>query len=144
VTTIRARCPNCGEVDMTPDAIELALRDDGVGGSYRFICPACLALVQRRADERIADLLVSVGVSVMPAGGGTLFEVADLADDLLDEAIPDVRRAPDGDESPGGANLPLTFDDLISFHYLLADDEWLAQAVRAGGRGSMGRTPPVG
>jgi hypothetical protein len=143
VTTIRARCPNCGEVDMAPDAIELALNDDEPGGSYRFICPACMALVQRRADERIADLLVSIGVNVTRGRATALFDVSDLPEEAGDAALPGVT---DGDErhgdEPPGHGLPFTYDDLISFHFLLADDDWVARA--AYGRDGPGRGASTG
>jgi hypothetical protein len=123
---------------MAPRAIELALNEDAPGGSYRFICPACMALVQRRADERIAELLVSVGVSVTQGTIGALFDVRDLPEEATDATLPGLI---DGEElredGAPGHGLPFTYDDLISFHFLLADDDWLARA--AYGRDDPGR-----
>jgi hypothetical protein len=125
---------------MAPDAIELALNEDEPGGSYRFICPACMALVQRRADERITDLLVSVGVSVTRGTVGALFQVPDLPEEATDAALPGViDRDKRQQDEPLGHGLPFTYDDLISFHFQLADDDWLARAAYGRDDAARGR-----
>jgi len=58
MTTIRTTCPRCGEVDMGPEAISLAVRSNGREGSYRFTCPNCEDDVEKRADRKIVALLV--------------------------------------------------------------------------------------
>src|SRR5438067_13175385 len=123
MTTIRARCPHCGEVDMTPEAIELAVRDDTRTGSYRFICPACLTLVEKRADRKIVDLLSSVGVTVTAGTAGH--------PSLLDELPnPTTEPRPEID----AALVPFTYDDLISFHFFLQDDDQVAETISTWGR----------
>jgi hypothetical protein len=127
MTTIRARCPHCGEVDMTPDAIELAVRGDTGTGSYRFICPACLTMVQKMADRKIVDLLSSVGVSVSPAAAASLLDGSEARTERSTTALFEMPFEPRRPTEAGRS--PLTYDDLISFHFLLEDDEWLADAI---------------
>ena len=112
---------------MTPDAIELAVRGDTGTGSYRFICPACLTLVQKRADRKIIDLLSSVGVSRSSVSGGTLFDGMDGDDPSAGSTMFEMPFEPRRPTEFGRS--PLTYDDLISFHFLLEDDEWLAQML---------------
>jgi hypothetical protein len=139
MTTIRARCPQCGEVDMSPDAIELAVQHDTGTGSYRFICPACMTLVQKRADRKIVDLLSSVGVSVAAS-------VPSMLDDLegagasRSQAMFEMPYEPVRPGQPGRS--PFTYDDLISFHFLLEDDEWLAQMIGEPASGGGKRRRP--
>src|SRR2546425_10009246 len=71
VTTIRTTCPQCGEVDMSPEAILLSIRERSGEGSYRFSCPHCLDTVEKPADRKVAALLLSAGVELAEdiAGG---------------------------------------------------------------------------
>jgi hypothetical protein len=135
MTTIRARCPQCGEVDMAPDAIELAVRGDTGTGAYRFVCPACMTLVQKRADRKIVDLLSSVGVSVAQPGTPSLLdgleELPSRPESHLFEVPFDQLRAP--------AAPPFTYDDLLSFHFLLEDDAWLEEMIRTASPEQPGR-----
>lgn len=112
---------------MTPDAIELAVRGDTGTGSYRFICPACMTLVQKRADRKIVDLLSSVGVSRSSVSGPTLFDGVDDDDPSAGSTMFEMPFEPRRPSEPGRS--PLTYDDLISFHFLLEDDEWVAQMM---------------
>lgn len=105
MTRIRATCPICGEVDLRPHDIELDIvRDvlDSVaeGSCYRFACPTCDETVTKPADERIARLLTTGGVSVRDA--------------IASEPHPEV--------PPAGPRL--TLDDLISLHQLLETEDW--------------------
>ena len=67
VTTIRATCPQCGEVDITPEAILLSLRHPTGLGSYRFSCPGCFDTVEKPADRKVMALLLSAGVELEDA-----------------------------------------------------------------------------
>src|SRR5207302_2813906 len=128
------------EVDMAPDAIELAVRGDTGTGSYRFICPACMTLVQKRADQKIVDLLSSVGVSVATPSSPSLFEGIDDVDVPAPSGMfemPFEPRKPSAPEGPGRS--PFTYDDLITFHFLLQDDEWLAEMIGGGKAKEPGR-----
>src|SRR5206468_5597884 len=67
MTTIRTTCPRCGEVDMTPEAILLSVRDRAGEGSYRFSCPECLNTIEKPADRKVVALLLSAGVELAEA-----------------------------------------------------------------------------
>lgn len=102
MTTIRATCPACGEVGLTPEEMELHVDPSGLRqASYNFDCPGCLNVVTKPADERIVRLLASGGVPVR------------------EWTAP--RRLPDGP--------PLTYDDLLDFHALLATDHWFDDLI---------------
>jgi hypothetical protein len=102
---------------MGIDSVLLSLRQ-GVGdGSYRFLCPSCLDTVEKPADEKIVALLLSVGVDVEGLDGEELGDACDLEAEILEER-------------PAGP--AFTVDDLISFHFLLQDDDRLARALAFG------------
>lgn len=125
MTRIRATCPTCGEVDLrpadvsleivrTPQDAEAEVRD---GSNYCFECPACDVLITKPADARIAKLLTTGGVAVhiVPSPAGS------------DVLVRDRQPHPEGDvDGP-----PLTFDDLIDFHFLLRSDDLLTWAFEA-------------
>jgi predicted RNA-binding Zn-ribbon protein involved in translation (DUF1610 family) len=115
MTTIRTTCPRCGEVDMGPESILLSVAQGGREGSYRFTCPTCFDAVEKRADRKIVALLVSAGVDVAGRGGGSLEERT--------EPMFDQERFESRELRPGGP--PLTVDDLIDFHFLLQDDQYV-------------------
>jgi hypothetical protein len=122
MTTIRTTCPRCGAVEMGAEAILLSLREQSGEGVYRFLCPGCLDTVQKPADRKIVALLLSVGVDVESEGGA-------LQDEL--DAGPGTAGEPHPEGRVGGR--ALTIDDLISFHFLLEDDERLARELEAFG-----------
>jgi hypothetical protein len=84
---------------MGPEAILLSMHAGDGDGMYSFICPVCLEDVQKEADPKIVALLMSAGV---PVADGS-----DAADTV-----------------PGDLP-PLTMDDLIGFHFLLQNDDYL-------------------
>lgn len=100
MTTIKATCPICGEVDLT--AGDILLRIGSVTGfnTYGFSCPTCGDFVQKPADDRVVRLLLSGGVVPVP-----LYIPA--------EAL-EPRDGP-----------PITHDDLLEFHELLKGDAWI-------------------
>jgi hypothetical protein len=103
MTTIKATCPTCGEVGLTPQDIELRVDEEsGSGSYYAFDCPSCLGNVRKPADERVIRLLVSGGVEVQP---------------LVPEKAR--RRLSDRFDGP-----KLTHDDLLDFHVLLQGETW--------------------
>ena len=99
MATIRASCPDCGDVELTTVDISVRVCATDDRGSYVFRCPGCRMAVTKAAEARIVDLLVSSGVRVdvwhLPAE--------------LDE----VRTGPLFDH-----------DDLLAFHELLGGDAW--------------------
>jgi len=121
MTTIRTTCPRCGEVDMGPEAISLAVRSNGREGSYRFTCPSCEDDVEKRADRKIVALLVSAGVDISRSDVESGF-TPELFDEEQDEVEP---REP---QSPR-----FTVDDLIEFHYLLEDESYIRDFFASSG-----------
>lgn len=113
MTRIRASCPSCGEVDLTPDQVLLAVyRDDegqvAAGSHYRFECPDCVTVVTKPADTRIAELLTTGGVPTE------------------EEPVPAEDPRPRHPEDPPGGPA-LTLDDLLDLHELLREPDWFAR-----------------
>jgi hypothetical protein len=105
VTTVRAQCPDCGDVSLEIADLTVRTTADGLHRSeYRFDCPGCRQVVRRAASERIVELLVSAG-----APWETWTWPAELR------------------EHPGGP--PLTADDLLDLHVLLEQDGWFDELV---------------
>lgn len=103
MTTIRATCPTCGEVGLTPDEIELRVDPTGSEDAfYAFPCPTCLNVVRKPADERIIRLLASGGVPILELVAA---------------------------DTPRFSGPALTHDDLLDFHTLLRTDEWFDRVV---------------
>lgn len=106
MTTIRATCPSCGEVELTPEDLELKVCSNNSASSfYRFMCPLCTDEVQKPADDRIVQLLISGGVHA------TMW---------------DLPQAEDHGDAPA-----FTMDDLLDFHNLLQTDTWFDQLTGA-------------
>lgn len=104
MTTIRATCPTCGEVELTPDDIELRVCTYAPASYYQFTCPLCADAIQKPADDRVVQLLIS---------GGVAASVWDLPSEAQD-----VHRGP-----------AFTMDDLLDFHLLLEQPDWFAQLL---------------
>jgi hypothetical protein len=105
MTTVRAQCPACGDVQLHIDDLTVRLcEDDSTPNAYRFRCPGCDQTVHREASARIIDLLVSAG-----AAQETWRWPAELAE---------LRTGP-----------PLTPDDLLDLHVLLDNDSWFDELV---------------
>src|SRR3989440_9095453 len=100
VATIRASCPTCGDVELTTRDVSVQVCSSNNEGSYSFLCPHCRLAVSKPAEPRIVDLLVSSGVRL---------SVWHLPAEL--------------DESHEGA--PISYDDLLEFHYAIQQDGWL-------------------
>lgn len=113
MTTIRANCPSCGDVQLTADDLTVRVCSDDERGSYNFRCPECRRAVAKEASRRIVDLLVSSGVRM---------QVWRLPAELSESRI----------------GPPLTPDDLLDFHLLLQDDQWFDE-VAAQVRRSLNR-----
>jgi hypothetical protein len=122
MTTIRTTCPKCGAVEMGIEGVLLSLQDSTGEGCYRFLCPGCLDTVEKPADQKIVALLLSVGVDVegleRAEDEPTLWHPSVDSSERLEERL---------EERPEGP--PFTVDDLITFHFLLQDDERLAREL---------------
>lgn len=101
MTTIRATCPTCGEVGLTPDDIDLRVDElETTDSFYAFDCPACYSTVRKPADERVVQLLLSGGVERR-----------------------ELEREPEAPK-PRFDWPALTHDDLLEFHEALGDEGW--------------------
>ena len=105
MTRIRATCATCGEVDLGPEEITLAIR--GEASWYRFHCPLCETTVQKCADRTVVALLLSAGV--------ILYEGA--------AAEPSIR--PGCEELP-----PFAADDVRAFRRLLSGEGFLERLTK--------------
>ncbi len=102
VTTVRANCPDCGDVEMMIDMIRLLCCASTGDCSYTFLCPTCRLRVATPAILRVVDALRSGGVNE---------ERWELPAELTE-----VKYGP-----------AITHDDLLSFHYLLQTEDWMRQ-----------------
>ncbi len=101
MTTIKASCPSCGEVELTPADVSLMVCSHAPLSYYAFTCPDCTEEVRKPADDHVVSLLVSGGV---PA---TVWDVPA-------EAL-EPRTGP-----------ALTYDDLLDLALKLASTDLLA------------------
>lgn len=126
MTTIRATCPRCGEVEMGASSVLLVVEAGTTEGTYRFVCPGCEDTVEKRADRKVVMLLLSAGV-----------EVREVSREIVNRDHPSVRasqtsfEALEDDLLAPGEEPALTLDDLIDFHFLLEDDGWFDELARS-------------
>lgn len=104
MATIRASCPDCGDVELTTHDVHVRICDDTNDGTYSFRCPHCLMTIVKSAEVRTIDLLVASGVSFT-----TWRLPAELSEPRIGE--------------------PISHDDLLDFHDLLHDDSALEKAL---------------
>ena len=104
MTTIKASCPSCGEVELTPADVSLMVCSHAPLSYYAFSCPGCFDEVRKPADDHVVSLLVSGGV---PAN---VWEVPG-------EAL----EPKDGPQ--------LSYDDLLDFALQLGTTDLLAAAA---------------
>ena len=104
MATIRASCPDCGDVELTTRDLTVRVCLEDNQGSYAFRCPTCRMAVVKAAEQRIVDLLVASGVRLdewrLPA-------------ELTEPRVGD----------------PINHDDLLDFHALLDSDDWFSQVA---------------
>jgi len=104
MTTIKASCPSCGEVELTPAQVSLMVCSHAPLSYYCFECPTCTEVVRKPADDHVVSLLVSGGI---PA------QVWDLPAEVL--------------ETKSGP--ALTYDDLLDFALELGSTDLLSAAA---------------
>ena len=104
MTTIKATCPRCGEVDLTADDILLRIGATQAVNTYGFTCPDCSQFVEKTADDRIVRLLLSGGVMPVPVH-------------VPAEAL-EIHQGP-----------AINHDDLLDFHEILERDDWLDELL---------------
>ena len=104
MTTIKASCPSCGEVELTPADVVLMVCSHAPRSYYAFQCGGCESEVRKPADDHVVSLLVSGGV---PA------TVWDLPAEVLE-----IKAGP-----------ALSYDDLLDFALQLGETDLLAGLV---------------
>jgi len=92
MTTIKASCPTCGDVDLKPGNLRLVVCTRQEWSTYAFDCPQCADEVKKPADEEVVALLVSGGVKIqrwhIPAEALEHHDGPRISyDDLLDFAL---------------------------------------------------------
>jgi hypothetical protein len=106
MTNIRVTCQGCSAVALLRPAQILLLADPDEGsGSYLFLCPMCGCVTVKSAGGEELQVLLTAGVA-----------------DLREESRTNKPRTSRTTDSP-----PLTPDDLLDFHLLLAEDGWFSQ-----------------
>jgi hypothetical protein len=109
VATVRASCSGCGDVELTTREVQVQVCTATDEGSYSFVCPSCRLIVNKPAERRVIDLLVSAGVKVVSW---------DLPAEL----------------SEPKSGEPISYDDLLAFHFELTSDDWFEHVIAGGGR----------
>jgi hypothetical protein len=92
MTTIKATCPTCGEVELTHEDVRLMVCNQADLSYYAFDCPTCVDEVRKPADAHVISLLMSGGVTAtvweIPAEAQEVKSGPVLSyDDLLDFAM---------------------------------------------------------
>lgn len=64
MTTIKATCPTCGDVDLTPADVAVTVARELGWSTYTFTCPSCGDDVTKAADDDVVHLLSGAGVRV--------------------------------------------------------------------------------
>lgn len=64
MTTIKATCPVCGDVDLTPHDVRLTVAESAGWATYTFRCSGCNDDIEKPADDEVVALLSSAGVVV--------------------------------------------------------------------------------
>ena len=104
MATIRASCPDCGDVEMTTADVTVRVCTADNQGAYTFRCPVCQMTVVKGAEPRTIDLLVASGVEL-----STWSPPAELSETHYGE--------------------PITHDDLLDFHDQLHNDDLFTEAI---------------
>ena len=108
MATVRASCPTCGDVELTTREVQVQVCSGTEEGTYSFLCPSCRLIVNKPAEQRVVELLVSAGVKLVS------WE--------LPAELSEPKYGP-----------PITYDDLLAFHFELESDGWLEHVIAGGG-----------
>ena len=106
MTTIKASCPTCGEVELTPADVSLMVCSHAPLSYYAFTCATCCQEIRKPADDHVVSLLMS---------GGVRAEVWEVPAEALEP-----KAGPD-----------LSYDDLLDFVIQLGRDDMLAARATA-------------
>jgi rRNA maturation protein Nop10 len=106
VATIRTTCPVCGDVEVESADVVVRVCSATSQGSYVFSCPACADDVTKAAPARIIDLLVANGV-------------------------PMTRWDPPAELLEVHTGAPISYDDLLEFHFEVHSRGWLRRMIES-------------
>ncbi len=107
MTTIKASCPTCGDVTLTPADVRLVVCTVPAWSFYAFACTACDQEVRKAATEDVVRLLRS---------GGIVAEAWAVPAEALEEH----------------AGADIDWDDVLDFTLALgADVDLVAEAARS-------------
>ena len=106
MATIRASCPDCGDVELTTHDVKVRVCLDDDRGEYRFTCPVCSMVIVKPAEHRTIDLLVASGVHM---------DTWTLPAELF--------------EHRSGSRI--SHDDILDFHKMLEDEGAMEQALES-------------
>ena len=116
-SVVNISCQTCGLTSSVPVEallVSVAVEDaDATAGIIAWTCDSCADLVSAPLDWRALLTLVTAGAT------------------LLDDASDESDTLPPHPESPAGGT-PLSRDDLLAMHELLASDAWFEQLTSAG------------
>ncbi len=110
VAWIRTSCPTCGDVELGTDEVRVMMCSSTIEGSYVFRCPTCRVAVSKPADADVVDVLVTAGVTL---------SVWKLPKELEERHHGD----------------PISYDDLLDFHFRLQGEGWVGEVERMTGPG---------
>lgn len=99
MTTIRATCATCGDVEVDGGRVQLHVCDTTAAAAYSFRCPVCRLIVNKPANDRVMGALTGAGVQVSHWS--------------LPPELGEPKLGP-----------PITYDDLLAFHIALEGDSW--------------------
>jgi hypothetical protein len=116
MTTIKASCPSCGDVELTPQQVRLVVCSVKAWSYYAFTCTSCLEEVRKPAGRDVVALLIS---------GGVIAEPWSVPAEVLEE-----RAGP-----------TLCYDDVLDFALWLDQADLVAAAAAARGPVSHRTTP---
>ncbi|MEO7836099.1 MAG: hypothetical protein ABIS21_00480 [Acidimicrobiales bacterium] len=102
VATVRASCPECGDVELTTREVRVIVCSTTNQGSYAFQCPRCRLAVSKPTEPHVVDVLVASG--------------ATLAFSSMPAELNEFHSGP-----------PISYDDLLAFHFMLQGRDCLAE-----------------
>ena len=116
MTTIKASCPSCGDVELTPQQVRLVVCSVKSWSYYAVICTTCADEIRKPAGRDVVALLISGGVVAEPW------------------SVP--AEALEAHEGP-----VLNYDDVLDFAIWLGQSDNLAAAAAAQGPRPRSTTP---
>jgi hypothetical protein len=64
MTSIKATCPRCGDVDLVPADVRVTVARELGWSTYTFTCAGCSDSIRKAADDDVVALLTGAGVRV--------------------------------------------------------------------------------